>query len=199
MPREVVFVIDTSGSMAGKSLTEAKAALTLALSRLTPQDSFNLIQFNSVTHRLYSTARFASDSRIHDAQRYVKGLKASGGTEMQTALAYALSQGPNQEAPHRLRQIIFITDGLVGNENALFALLQRDLHNTRLFTVGIGSAPNGHFMRKAAQFGKGTFTHIGSTKEVQEKMNRLFLKLEHPALYRHHHSIWEFNLRRNPP
>jgi Ca-activated chloride channel family protein len=182
MPREVVFVIDTSGSMAGKSLTEAKAALTLALSRLTPQDSFNLIQFNSVTHMLYSTARFASDSRIHDAQRYVKGLQANGGTEMLPALVQALAHIPHQEDSPRLRQIIFITDGLVGNEDAFFALLQRDLHHTRLFTVGIGSAPNGHFMRKAAQFGKGTFTHMGSTIEVQDKMNRLFLKLEHPAL-----------------
>ena len=94
----------------------------------------------------------------------------------------ALAHIPHQEDSPRLRQIIFITDGLVGNEDAFFALLQRDLHHTRLFTVGIGSAPNGHFMRKAAQFGKGTFTHIGSTIEVQDKMNRLFLKLEHPAL-----------------
>ena len=182
IPREVIFVIDTSGSMAGKSLTQAKAALTLALSRLAPHDTFNLIQFNSVTHTLYSTARTASSSRIHEAQRYVNGLQATGGTEMLPALVQALAHLPNQENSYRLRQIIFITDGLVGNEEALFALLQRDLQDTRLFTVGIGSAPNGHFMRKAAQFGKGTFTHIGTTTEVQDKMNHLFLKLEHPAL-----------------
>ncbi len=182
IPREVIFVIDTSGSMGGSSLKQAKAALALALSRLTPQDSFNLIQFNSVTHRLYSTPRLASRSRIHEAQRYVQGLKATGGTEMRTALAQALSQGSNQEASHRLQQIIFMTDGLVGNEEALFATVQRDLEDRRLFTVGIGSAPNGHFMRKAAQFGKGTFTYIGTTAEVQDKMNSLFLKLEHPAL-----------------
>ncbi len=182
IPREVIFVIDTSGSMGGSSLKQAKAALALALTRLTPNDTFNLIQFNSVTHRLYPTPRLASGSRLHEAQRYVKGLKAAGGTEMQTALTHALSQGANQEASHRLRQIIFITDGLVGNEEALFAILQRDLQDRRLFTVGIGSAPNGHFMRKAAQFGKGTFTYIGTTTEVQNKMNRLFLKLEHPAL-----------------
>jgi len=182
IPREVVFVIDTSGSMGGKSLTQAKAALSLALARLTPNDTFNLIQFNSVAHSLYSTARQASGSSIHEAQRYVKGLQATGGTEMLPALQQALAYLPNPEEPHRLRQIIFITDGLVGNEEALFALLHRDLHDTRLFTIGIGSAPNGHFMRKAAQFGKGTFTYVGSTTEVQDKMNRLFLKLEHPAL-----------------
>jgi Ca-activated chloride channel family protein len=182
IPREVIFVIDTSGSMAGKSLKEAQAALTLALSRLSPHDSFNIIQFNSVTRTLYSTAQLASGSRIHEAKRYVNGLQATGGTEMLPALKQALAHQPNQEESHRLRQIIFMTDGLVGNEEALFSLLQRDLHDTRLFTVGIGSAPNGHFMRKAARFGKGTFTYIGSTTEVQDKMNRLFVKLEHPAL-----------------
>ena len=182
IPREVIFVIDTSGSMGGQSLTQAKAALQLALARLTSNDTFNIIQFNSVTHSLYSTARQASSSRIHEARRYVNGLQATGGTEMLPALDQALTHLPNQEESPHLRQIIFITDGLVGNEEALFALLQRDLHNARLFTVGIGSAPNGHFMRKAAQFGKGTFTYIGSTTEVQDKMNRLFLKLEHPAL-----------------
>ncbi|MEX2492067.1 MAG: marine proteobacterial sortase target protein [Nitrospirales bacterium] len=182
MPREVVFAIDTSGSMAGSSLTQAKAALKVALTRLTPQDAFNVIQFNSITQAFYATSQQASALGIQQALRYVDDLKAEGGTEMQPALVQALARTPNQEARHSLRQIIFITDGLVGNEEALFALLQRDIGQNRLFTVGIGSAPNGHFMRKAAQFGKGTFTHIGATTEVQDKMNRLFLKLERPAL-----------------
>jgi Ca-activated chloride channel family protein len=182
MPREVVFVIDTSGSMAGSSLTQAKAALKVALTRLTPQDSFNLIQFNSITKAFCATSQQASALGIQQAIRYVDDLKANGGTEMQPALVQALARTANQKERSSLRQIVFITDGLVGNEEALFALLQRDIGQNRLFTVGIGSAPNGHFMRKAAQFGKGTFTHIGSTTEVQDKMNRLFLKLEHPAL-----------------
>ena len=101
---------------------------------------------------------------------------------MRPALVQALAQTPNREERQPLRQIIFITDGLIGNEDALFTILERDIGQNRLFTVGIGSAPNGHFMRKAAQFGRGTFTYIGTAKEVQDKMNRLFLKLEHPAL-----------------
>ena len=72
---------------------------------------------------------------------------------MRPALVQALAQTPNQEEQHRLRQIVFITDGLIGNEDALFTILERDIGQNRLFTVGIGSAPNGHFMRKAAQFG----------------------------------------------
>ncbi len=179
IPREVIFVIDTSGSMAGTSLAQAKAALKLAFSRLTPKDSFNLIQFNSGTHALFSHSQPASARRIQRALHYVDHLKAEGGTEMLPALVHALSGG---EDATRFRQIVFITDGLIGNEEALFTILQRDIGQNRLFTIGIGSAPNGHFMRKAAQYGRGTFTYIGTAQEVQDKMSRLFHKLEHPAL-----------------
>src|SRR5262249_20894310 len=71
---------------------------------------------------------------------------------------------------------------LVGNEDQLFEYIARRLGRSRLFTVGIGAAPNGHFMTKAAQFGRGTYTYIGSPSEVGEKMGALFRKLEHPVL-----------------
>ncbi|MEO6202269.1 MAG: marine proteobacterial sortase target protein, partial [Nitrospirales bacterium] len=178
LPREVIFVIDTSGSMAGASLVQAKAALNLAVSRLTPKDRFNIIQFNSITKQLFSQARAVDPRSIQRALSYVKGLQAEGGTEMLPAVIQALAHQEDQAA---LRQVIFMTDGLIGNEEELFATLQRLLGQTRFFTVGIGSAPNGHFMRKAAQHGRGTFTYIGTAQEVQDKMHRLFIKLEQPA------------------
>ena len=75
-----------------------------------------------------------------------------------------------------------MTDGAVGNEDQLFGLIADRLGATRLFTVGIGSAPNSHFMTKAAQFGRGTFTYIGDLREVEEKMTRLFAKIDSPVL-----------------
>ncbi len=178
MAREVIFVIDTSGSMAGASLVQAKAALKLAVSRLTPNDRFNIIQFNSITKQLFPMAVPADTRAIQRAVSYVETLQAEGGTEMLPTVVKALS---HQEEETSLRQVIFITDGLIGNEEELFATLQRLLGQTRFFTVGIGSAPNGHFMRKAAQHGRGTFTYIGTAQEVQDKMHRLFVKLEQPA------------------
>lgn len=178
MTREVIFVIDTSGSMAGASLVQAKAALTLAVSRLTPNDRFNIIQFNSITKQLFPQARAVDPRSIQRALSYVKGLQADGGTEMLPAVVQALA---HQEDEAALRQVIFITDGLIGNEEELFETLHRLLRRTRFFPVGIGSAPNGHFMRKAAQHGRGTFTYIGTAQEVQDKMHRLFVKLEQPA------------------
>jgi Ca-activated chloride channel family protein len=81
-----------------------------------------------------------------------------------------------------LRQVIFLTDGAVGNEAELFAAINQRLGRTRLFTVGIGSAPNSHFMSGAARAGRGTFTYIGSTDQVTAKMEELFVKLERPVM-----------------
>jgi Ca-activated chloride channel family protein len=75
-----------------------------------------------------------------------------------------------------------MTDGDVGNEAELFSFIRANLQRSRLFTVGIGAAPNSHFMRNAARFGRGTFTYIANTSEVQEKMTALFEKLESPVL-----------------
>ena len=178
-PRETIFVIDTSGSMAGTSIEQAKAALVLALGRLTSQDRFNVIQFNSATHVLFSEPQPVRTDTLGKAVRYVERLPANGGTEILPALRMALrGRAP---ATH-LRQVIFLTDGQVGNEEELFDVIRVQLGQSRLFTIGIGSAPNSHFMRKAAEFGRGTFTHIGSTSEVKAQMDTIFRKLERPVL-----------------
>ena len=179
LPREVVFVIDTSGSMSGSSIAQARDALELAIARLSEQDSFNVVEFNSYAKALYADARPASAANRESAIRWVRKLQAQGGTEMALALNLALN---GRENPGRVRQVIFLTDGAVGNEDNLFKLIKDKLGDSRLFTVGIGSAPNSHFMGKAAQTGRGTFTYIGKIEEVKEKMGQLFAKLESPVL-----------------
>ena len=179
LPREVIFVLDNSGSMHGASIEQAKAALKLALDRLQPGDTFNVIRFNHTTDAVFSTAQAATAANLATATRYVGRIKADGGSEMLPAMRQALDGG---EHPGRLRQVIFLTDGAVGNEAELFAAIHDRLGDSRLFTIGIGSAPNSHFMREAARLGRGTFTYIGSINEVREKMVALFAKLESPAL-----------------
>jgi Ca-activated chloride channel family protein len=179
IPREVIFIIDTSGSMHGHSIEQAKAALQVAIARLTVQDRFNIIQFNSTMDVLFPGPAPATQKNIATATQYVNRLVAQGGTEMLPALQRALDE---KEKHNQLRQVIFLTDGQVGNEDELFKTISTRLGDSRLFTIGIGSAPNSHFMRKAAEFGRGTFTYIGNTTEVQEKMEALFRKVEQPAL-----------------
>ena len=179
LPREVVYVVDTSGSMEGLSIQQARKALLLALDRLHPGDRFNVIQFNSVTEALFPATRPLTTESRAAARKWVERLQASGGTEMAAALDAALV---GSDDPKLVRQVVFLTDGSVGNEDQLFGIIHQRLGDTRLFTVGIGSAPNGHFMTKAAEFGHGTFTYIGDIREVEEKMGRLFTALESPVL-----------------
>jgi Ca-activated chloride channel homolog len=179
LPREVVFVLDTSGSMGGASIRQAKQALELALGRLQPGDRFNVIEFNSSARALFPSAREADTDNLRAAARWVRALEARGGTEMASALHLALDGA--QDSPH-VRQVIFLTDGAVGNEEQLFGLIRSRLGGSRLFTVGIGSAPNSHFMTKAAALGRGTFTYIGRIDEVHSRMSELFAKLETPVL-----------------
>jgi len=179
-PREVTFIIDTSGSMGGESIRQARASLAMAVQRLGPSDTFNVIEFNSVTNTLFDAPRQASTDNQRRALIWIEGLKARGGTEMLPALRAALYPGANDAG--RLRQVIFLTDGAIGNEQALFETITQARGDARIFTVGIGSAPNSFFMTRAAELGRGTFTHIGSVNEVAERMGALFTKLETPAI-----------------
>jgi Ca-activated chloride channel family protein len=179
MPREIILVVDTSGSMHGVSMAQAKRAVHLALTGLQATDRFNVIEFNSVTAGLFSSSVAASPANVRKAVNFVQQLKANGGTEMRPALSFALRGEPLET---HLRQIVFITDGSVGNEDELFTMIDERLGNARLFTVGIGSAPNSWFMRKAAESGRGSYTFISAVHEVGEKMNSLFRKLEQPQV-----------------
>ncbi len=179
LPREVIFVIDSSGSMSGTSIEQARLALQLAIDRIGAKDRFNVIEFNDNAQRLFPDAVPATSDNRERARRWVGNLQAQGGTEMAKALGLALDGETHSD---RVRQIVFLTDAAVGNEEQLFTMVNDGLGDSRLFTVGIGSAPNGYFMTKAAQVGRGTFTYIGNLEEVQEKMTELFAKLESPVL-----------------
>ena len=179
MPREVIFIVDTSGSMHGVSISQARRAVHLALEGLKPDDLFNVIEFNSYTNALYPQSVQADGPNVGRALDWVRQRQANGGTEMRPALSMALSYPPHET---HLRQIVFITDGSVGYEEEMFSMIEQELGNARLFTVGIGSAPNGWFMRKAAEAGRGSFTFISALHEVREKMDGLFAKLEHPQV-----------------
>ncbi|WP_286827382.1 marine proteobacterial sortase target protein [Alcanivorax sp. UBA3183] len=179
LPRETLFIIDSSGSMGGAPMRQAKASLQRALQRLKPGDRFNITDFDSQHTLLFDQPATVTDASRQQAQRFVDSLHAGGGTHMLPALSATLAQ-PTSDG--YLRQVIFITDGAVGNENGIFRALHEQLGEARLFTVGIGSAPNSHFMTRAAQFGRGSFTYINDQNQVQQGMDTLFRRLESPLM-----------------
>ncbi|QUN04621.1 marine proteobacterial sortase target protein [Shewanella yunxiaonensis] len=185
-PRELILVIDTSGSMGGAALAQAKSAVLFALSSLKPQDNFNIVAFNSDVQPLAPEALPVTAVNLGRAQQFVRCLDADGGTEMAKALRQALpltnEDNSKTAKDKRLRQVIFMTDGAVANEDELFEMIRNRLGASRLFTVGIGSAPNSHFMHRAAELGRGTFTYIGNMQEVEQKTISLLSKIAAPVL-----------------
>ena len=179
LAREMIFVVDTSGSMHGQSMEQAKSALHYALSLLDSNDSFNIIGFDDQIMPMSNNPVPANDFNLRRAERFVYNLQADGGTEIKGALDAVLDGRDHQGY---VRQVIFLTDGSVSNEDSLFKHISAQLGDSRLFTIGIGSAPNSYFMRRAADVGRGSFTFIGNSGEVKPKMQQLFDKLAHPAI-----------------
>ncbi|TWX67912.1 marine proteobacterial sortase target protein [Colwellia demingiae] len=185
--RDIIFIIDTSGSMQAGSMEQAKASLQLALLQLNNKDSFNIIAFDHETELLFPVTHMASTNNISKAQQFIDNLSANGGTEMYRPLSNALMMKKDKaQSAKAIRQIVFITDGAVANEFELMQLLNNAQENFRLnfrlYTVGIGAAPNGYFMKKAAQFGRGSYVFIQNNREVQRKMSHLMTKISQPAL-----------------
>ncbi len=189
LPREAVFIIDTSGSMEGASMRQARKALLLALDRLQPGDWFNVIQFSSDASVLFPDSVPVEPGTLETARRYVESLRADGGTNILAGVTLALEEKApvvplRRPAPPEglVRQIMFVTDGQISNEAEVYQYLGKHLGERRLFTVAIGSAPNVSFLRKSADLGRGTFTHVSSVSEVAERMGALFAQLEAPML-----------------
>jgi len=179
-PREMVFVIDNSGSMGGESMAAAKQSLLHALSTLRPEDTFNVIRFDHTMTRLFDHATLATPEQIALARTFTEGLKASGGTEMLPALKSALIDDHPQAKG--VRQVIFLTDGDLSNEKEMMAEIATNGGRSRVFMVGIGSAPNTFLMRRMAETGRGTYTNIGEGTEVMTKMTALLDRLKAPAV-----------------
>ena len=180
LARETIFVIDTSGSMSGTSIEQARSALLIGLDRLQAGDWFNVIQFNSTADALFPASVPAAAANVERARQYVRALEATGGTEMLPALRIALDKPP--AGVGLVPQVIFVTDGLVGNDAEILAFLRQRLQSRRLFTVAIGAATNPAFLRKAAEIGRGTFTAIDSVAQVAAKMGALLAQLDAPVL-----------------
>jgi len=179
-PREMIFVIDNSGSMAGESMEQARASLLHGLRTLRPADRFNVIRFDDTMTQLFEAPVAATPDQVDLALRYADSLEAQGGTEMLPALRAALVDPT--PADGRVRQLIFMTDGSISNEAEMLEAIGRSRGRSRVFMIGIGSAPNSLLMSRMAEVGRGSFIHIGATDEVNARMTELLDRLTRPAV-----------------
>lgn len=177
--REQILVLDRSGSMSGERMKQARRSTQHALRQLDPDDRFNVVAFNDTTRSLFPEPVRATRAHVRRALGFVDGLDGDGGTEMLPALRTALAM---KRDPELVRQVIFVTDGAIGNENAVLQMVHEQLDGARLFPVAIGDAPNQSLLRRLARFGRGTSTTIQNHQEVSGKMNRLLERIARPVL-----------------
>ncbi|MDA9586775.1 marine proteobacterial sortase target protein [Amylibacter sp.] len=178
--REIIFIQDISGSMSGEPIKQSKIGLEMAIKRLKPNDKFNIVLFNDRYSSYAQTPVLATAKERDKAIRYVRRLSAENGTDMYPALSFSLNNFRSNKSV--LKQLIFLTDGAVTEETKLFSLINSKLKTSRLFTIGIGSAPNSFFMTRAAEIGRGSHIHIGDMSEISVRMEELFNKIENPAI-----------------
>ena len=183
--KNITFVIDTSGSMAGAKMKWAKKALASCLNKLNPTDHFNVIRFSTDVEALHRTGlKKANKGNIAQAVKFVGKLEAAGGTAIDEATALALKQKPVGDG---VSLIIFLTDGhpTIG-ETAPKAILKKARGNnkfkTRIFTFGIGTSINTRLLDSLAGQTKGTGDYVKPNKEIAQKINWFYDKVRYPVL-----------------
>lgn len=177
-PKELVFVLDTSGSMSGFPIEKAKETMKLALESLYPQDTFNLITFAGDTHILFPSPAPASEANLRRAQEFLAARRGSGGTEMMKAVRAALEASENQAA---VRIVCFMTDGYVGNEAEIIAEVGRH-PNARVFSFGIGNSVNRYLLDKMAEIGRGEVEYVSLNEDGSAAAKRFHERVRNPLL-----------------
>ncbi len=177
-PKEIVFVLDTSGSMMGFPIEKAKECMKLALDNLYPQDTFNLITFAGDTHILFDKPVAATRENLAKAQAFLASRSGSGGTEMMKAIRAALDPSDKQD---HIRIVCFMTDGYVGNDMEIVSEVQKH-PNARVFSFGIGSSVNRFLLDKMAEHGRGEVEYVTLQDDGSAAAKRLHERIRNPLL-----------------
>lgn len=184
--RELVFVVDVSGSMSGQPLALCQAAMRDALSRMRPVDTFNVITFAGATGKAFARPRPANEAAIREAMAFVDEMEAGGGTEMMNAIRAALS--PDVEEG-RHRYVFFLTDGQVGNDDqilsatrAFVSAIEAGGQRARVFGFGAGSAVNRALIEGLGRQGKGVSVHATNREDPERAVNRFYRYIDRSVL-----------------
>ena len=179
-PKEMVFVVDCSGSMNGEPIALAKQAMRHALKNLNADDTFQVIRFSETASPFSPTPLPATAENVRRGLSYINDLHGEGGTMMiegiKTALDYPLTS-------NRLRIVCFMTDGYIGNESEILAAIEKKLgDNTRLFSFGVGSSVNRYLLDSMAAAGRGHVQYITLGEKPDEQVEAFYARVRNPLL-----------------
>lgn len=178
-PREMVFVLDTSGSMSGYPMDASKTFMRHAIKTLRPDDYFRIIRFSHNATEFTSAPVLATEENKRNGLSFVQGLYASGGTEIPGAIDQAFAMPP---APDTMRIVVFLTDGYIGNESRVLSQINEKIGNARIYAFGVGSGVNRYLLDEMGRTGRGFARYIDPTEEPEEVAMTLAKKLESPVL-----------------
>jgi Ca-activated chloride channel homolog len=178
-PMEMIFVLDTSGSMNGKPIEKSKDAACRALRQLQPGDTFQIIRFANETTQLGPQPIPATQENIRRGFEYVQNLSGAGGTEMIQGVRAALDFSHD---PERFRLVSFMTDGYIGNEADILEAVHDKLGASRIFSFGVGTSVNRYLLDRMAVLGKGAVAYIGLEEDAGDIIDLFYERISHPAL-----------------
>lgn len=180
MPREITFILDVSGSMSGLPLDVARELVLAALDRLRPDDRFNLFTFASGNGQLWPEARPGTRENLAAARSFLGHQEGGGGTEMLAGVARALA---GSHDPAALQMFVFLTDGFVGDEDAILRLVREERGDARFFAFGIGSSVNRYLIDGVGEHGGGgSEVVLPRPGEVERAARRLLALIDSPVL-----------------
>ncbi|HET6581936.1 MAG TPA: VIT domain-containing protein [Nannocystaceae bacterium] len=177
--RELVFVLDASGSMSGEPIALAKTTMVRFLKGMRPGDAFQVVRFSDEASGLGEALVPASDANVAKAIAYVEGLDTEGGTVMTAGIEAALGF-PHDEK--RVRFVVFLTDGFIGNEADVLNLVDIQMGEARLFSIGIGSSVNRYLLDAMARVGRGDVAYANLAEDPAPIVDRLYSQLDRPAI-----------------
>lgn len=179
MPREVVFVMDQSGSQSGFPIEKSKELTLKMIDQLRPGDTFNVIGFNNAVKTLWSEPRSNTEENMVQARAFIGAMQANGGTQLREGVVAAL-QG--QHDPARLRIVLFNTDGYVGDEAMVLDTIQKQRESARMFTFGIGNSVNRFLIDSMAEEGRGMAEYVTLAEAADKAVAGFVKRTQTPVL-----------------
>lgn len=184
VPRQLIFVLDTSGSMSGFPIETAKKAMLRAIEHLRSDETFNLITFSGDTRVLFPQPVPATPENIAQAKEVLTGAYGSGGTEMMAAIRAALGEDAGAGKPQEgdpVRVVCFMTDGYVGNDAEIIGEVKKH-PDARVFAFGIGTAVNRFLLSRMSEEGHGEVEYVTNSNEAEAAGDRFYERVHTPVL-----------------